>query len=672
MTETKPKTYNGDLSHLPQALLPLTQEMRWLIWRWEERTTKDGEVKLTKPPFQSRYPERHARSDDATTWGSYSDAVAAVQSGVADGIGFALLGANISAIDLDHCRDPETGAIAQWAAEICEQVTKDSGYIEVTVSGTGLRVIMRDSGPELHRRIANSSAPGAGTELYRNTARYITISGLELGSCGQLPQGTLAFDEINRVISFAGWFSGIAVGPQSREQLDFNASTGKQVDYDEIIKNGVPEGQRSEMFARVVWHLAGQGHTAEKIIELLAKHPAGIAAKYANRIAAEVERLLRKRQTTKRATKTAASSTNDPWPQIQVIPGELPRVVNEAESALLLLGEEIYQKGSLLVRPTLTDLKASHNRETKGWELVQITPTYMAETLTRAAQFLRYDGRSKSWVAIDAPGRVADTYLHRRGQWRLPILTGICSTPFLREDGSLCEKAGYDPASGLLSKHDDCVFPPVLQTPNKSDAVAALAELNRLIADFPFVTESDRATALAAILTTLDRRSMPTAPLFAFSAPSAGTGKSLLADIAAVLASGHLMPVVSQGRSEEELEKRLGAALLVGSPLVSLDNCEHPLQSSFLCQALTQEVLTIRLLGLSQNVDTLVNTTCFATGNNLVIAGDLTRRTLLCSLDAHCEHPEQRQFAFDPVAVARAERGRLVVAALTILRAWHL
>jgi hypothetical protein len=129
--------------------------------------------------------------------------------------------------------------------------------------------------------------------------------------------------------------------------------------------------------------------------------------------------------------------------------------------------------------------------------------------------------------------------------------------------------------------------------------------------------------------------------------------------------------LISQGRTEEELEKRLGAALLAGDPAISLDNCEHVLQSAFLCQALTQQQLSIRLLGLSKIIETPVNATILATGNNLTIAGDLTRRTIMCSLDAHCEHPEQRQFEVDPIAAARANRPELIVAALTVLRAWH-
>jgi putative DNA primase/helicase len=60
----------------------------------------------------------------------------------------------------------------------------------------------------------------------------------------------------------------------------------------------------------------------------------------------------------------------------------------------------------------------------------------------------------------------------------------------------------------------------------------------------------------------------------------------------------------------------------------------------------------------------------FATGNNLEIAGDMTRRTLLCQLDPQCERPELRQFDFDPVAMVAADRARYIGAALTVLRAY--
>ena len=61
-----------------------------------------------------------------------------------------------------------------------------------------------------------------------------------------------------------------------------------------------------------------------------------------------------------------------------------------------------------------------------------------------------------------------------------------------------------------------------------------------LIDTFPFVAQVDRSVALSGILTALDRRSMATAPLHAFTAPVAGTGKSLLVDIIAMLATGEI------------------------------------------------------------------------------------------------------------------------------------
>ena len=87
--------------------------------------------------------------------------------------------------------------------------------------------------------------------------------------------------------------------------------------------------------------------------------------------------------------------------------------------------------------------------------------------------------------------------------------------------------------------------------------------------------------ALWAILTALDRRSVTAAPLHAFTAPAAGTGKTLLVDIVAHARDRPQMPVICQGAhgNEEELEKRLGAALLAGDAVISIDNCERPLRA---------------------------------------------------------------------------------------------
>lgn len=659
----KPCTYVADLAHLPRALQHLTALRRWVIWRWELRTKSNGEQAWTKPPFQCRYPKAQAKSNDPNTWGSYAEAVAAVIAGQADGIGFMLKNSEVAAADLDHVRDAQTGELLGWAKRLFVEADQLELYVEVTVSGSGLRFIgLSQSKAELHRKFTLNRKSGAGVELYRNCARYITISGLQQGTCEELKPIDAFLDNV---------ITQQNAPPPQTNPFDFN-NAGPQFDYyRHLIEHGAPLGQRSDKFQEVVWHLAAAGYSIEQIVDELAKHPNGIALKFAARLLAEVTRSFEKWQSTRQASALgAAVPIGTPWPQIQIKPSELPRVVNEAEDALILLGREVYQRGGWLVRPVQDPPPPSG--ETQSWQLIPLTRPYLVETLCYAAQFSQFDKRTKKWAVIDAPDKVADAYLNRRGRWKLPRLAGIANAPFLRRDGSVCETPGYDPASEILFKPDRQSFPPIPQSPTKLDAIAALQELEHLIASFPFVAEADRSVALSAMLTILDRRSMATAPLHAFSSPTAGTGKSLLVDLAAVLATGRAMPVIAQGHSEEELEKRLGAALLAGDTAISLDNCDRVLESAFLCQVLTQAKLNIRLLGRSRNIETPVNAMMFATGNNLVIGGDAIRRTLMCSMDAGIERPETRQFTTNILEATKRQRADLVVAALVVLRAWHV
>ncbi len=160
--------------------------------------------------------------------------------------------------------------------------------------------------------------------------------------------------------------------------------------------------------------------------------------------------------------------------------------------------------------------------------------------------------------------------------------------------------------------------------------------------------------------------------MHAFSAPTAGSGKSKLVDLASLIATGHEARVISQGRTEEELEKRLGALLLAGDRVIAIDNYEAPLGGEFLCCALTQPVVRARTLGRSEAPELSADAFITATGNNLSLVGDVTRRAVMCRLDPKEERPELRKFSSDPIAIVKADRGRYLVAALTILRAYHV
>jgi primase-polymerase (primpol)-like protein len=184
----KPPTYVADLTHLPKALERITGQKRWVVWRWEKRVKKNGVETWTKPPYQCSYPLIAAKSNDPNTWGTYQAAIAAVEAGLADGIGFMLKDSDVAAADLDHVRDAQTGEPLGWAKRLCLEADSLGLYREITVSGSGLRFIGLSQGDELHRKFTFNRSSGAGIELYRNCGRYITISGLQEGSCEGMGQ----------------------------------------------------------------------------------------------------------------------------------------------------------------------------------------------------------------------------------------------------------------------------------------------------------------------------------------------------------------------------------------------------------------------------------------------------------------------------------------------------
>ena len=183
-TDTAPRTFNGNLNVLPGALRPLFQNDQWVVWLW----ARGDSGKWTKPPLQARFPHRRAKNNDPATWSSHAEAAHVVQERLAHGIGFVLTGTEIAAIDLDHCRDSETGAIDAWAQAIIDRAS--DAYIEVTVSGSGLRVVGTATGKVTHTRYKVSGHNGAGIELYRRAVRYSPFRVFKLATLIPCPTST--------------------------------------------------------------------------------------------------------------------------------------------------------------------------------------------------------------------------------------------------------------------------------------------------------------------------------------------------------------------------------------------------------------------------------------------------------------------------------------------------
>jgi putative DNA primase/helicase len=324
-----------------------------------------------------------------------------------------------------------------------------------------------------------------------------------------------------------------------------------------------------------------------------------------------------------------------------------------------------------LLRPLRSGFPASRGRTTMAAGLATLITAAMTDRLCRVARWERYDARSKAWVKIDPPEKIANTILSRVGEWTMPAVAGVITTPTLRPDGTLLTAPGYDKATRLYHMRDVALdltdYLP--DRPTRQDAKRALDDLRHLLSNFPVTNDTDHSVALSALISPVVRGAVGVVPMHAFRASTAGTGKTFLVDVAAAIATSRPCPVATVAKSEEETEKRLAGLLLAAFPLICLDNVNGELGGDLLCQAIERPIVQIRPLGTSDIIEVESRATIFATGNVLRVRGDMTRRTLICNLDAKVERPELRTFDFDPVETVLADRKRYVGAVLTIVLA---
>jgi hypothetical protein len=358
---------------------------------------------------------------------------------------------------------------------------------------------------------------------------------------------------------------------------------------------------------------------------------------------------------------------------IRVIKGEIAKVADRAEAALLAASNQapVLVRAGMLVMPIVERLPSTRNRSTSSVLLRPLKPVNIIYLLNKhAAAFERFDERRNGWVTIDPPPAVAQ-HLLERGEWTFPRVAGVITAPTLRPDGTVLDQPGYDQATQLWYAPDSDLRMPVLAPkPSRADALRSLLLYENLLVNFPFESDVDKSVTLAAAIGTVLRASFDVSPMYLFTAPDMGTGKSYLADVISSIVRGQPCPVITNCASNEEMEKRLGALVLAGVPMVSLDNCSTDIGGDLLCQITERPRVRVRILGKSEAPECDWRGVLFGTGNNVTLLGDMTRRGLVARLDARVERPELRSFNFDPVERVLADRGAYIVAAMTIARAY--
>ncbi|RVJ12580.1 hypothetical protein [Sinorhizobium medicae] len=351
--------------------------------------------------------------------------------------------------------------------------------------------------------------------------------------------------------------------------------------------------------------------------------------------------------------------------------GELHIAIEALETALLEANAPIFRRAGRLVAPhvevvTGTLVNAIHRRVF----LYPVETQSIREIVSRYVKVLRLDARKNGLVEVDLPKDIAALLAERAVNGRLRKINGVLNAPTLGPDWNIIDRPGYDLASGLyLDALPD--MEPIPDFPSREQAEDALALLKDLLAEFPFANPESLSVALSGLITPVCAGAVQFAPLHGITAAAPGTGKSYLAQLGALIAYGAQIPVTgANDKIEDELPKQLTAALLNGERFILLDNINGELDNSLLCQAVEQKVVSVRLLGKSQNVACPAGGFWAATGNNLELAGDLKRRSVLCELARDEERPERHVFRNDPAAMILAERGLYVRAVLTIVRAY--
>lgn len=100
-----------------------------------------------------------------------------------DGLGFFIsrekdAKLDVYAVDLDHCIDPETGLIDQWARDLLDRM---NSYSEISPSGTGIHVFLRGMLPEGSKNTNDQMKDKNRVEVFVNK-HHITITGNQLKS----------------------------------------------------------------------------------------------------------------------------------------------------------------------------------------------------------------------------------------------------------------------------------------------------------------------------------------------------------------------------------------------------------------------------------------------------------------------------------------------------------
>jgi hypothetical protein len=298
-------------------------------------------------------------------------------------------------------------------------------------------------------------------------------------------------------------------------------------------------------------------------------------------------------------------------------------------------------------------------QQEKTPRIITLSTAVIGMVLTRNADWFQWKKDPEGeFIAVAAhPPDWAIKAVETIGHWPgVRFLRAVAEAPFIRPDGTVVSATGYDPDTETLLIPSG-KFPAIPDRPTKADAKAAVKQIFALVAQFPFVDDNHKLVWLAALLTVIGRPAITgPCPGFVFDANVAGTGKTLLATIIGLIATGRDVATVGYPQEPTEMGKIVTSVALAGYPVVLLDNV--PNGSKFgndqLDRALTSTTVDGRELGKSRMVGMLdLSSVWLLTGNNNALTGFAT----LCGRCVGMEAPALKTMMLDKYAALQADVG---------------
>lgn len=375
------------------------------------------------------------------------------------------------------------------------------------------------------------------------------------------------------------------------------------------------------------------------------------------------------------AAAPAGEQEPEPLRGIQVNNRQLRDIIADAWAAIHAINEPsgpgspdkpfLFQKGGTLMR-------IAGNGDNARIEPMCETAVY--GMLARSANWHRV---TEEAVLAALPSRETARDMLVNPDFAVPPIESVIRTPGFGRDGVLISAPGYHRDDALWLFADPALdIAKVPTQPSREEIARAKALLlNELLVDFPFVRESDRAHAVAAILLPfMERMIEGLSPIHLIEAPTQGSGKGLLASLIGIVTNGSVPEGRTLPEAEDDLRKMITAELVTGRPIVLIDNLNEKriLDSSALASVVTQSRWTDRILGITRMLSLENHALWLMTGNNPQLSNEMSRRCIRLRIDPRIDMPWLRAGFKHPVVAdwAKENRSALVHAALTLVQAW--